>query len=220
MKYTGSLSSMKMIAAVLACSAGIFLMGSGCNFFGDDSEDYSIEVIKSSLHDKADELFGHPDEIESSDISSYEPEVYTAEAHAASGEDSLEPDISDMRGSDAPYSSVPTTTVPVTTEPSVPALGSAGTSFEVSDAAVLFPSVSDNSPPAQTTIATTSAQPEKTTLSDAPSRANVVYIAASGNGKKYHKVSSCSNMKGTIEMTVSEAEAAGYTPCKKKSCYG
>ncbi len=44
-----------------------------------------------------------------------------------------------------------------------------------------------------------------------------VYIASSGNGKKYHSNPSCSNMNGTIELTLEEAEAQGYTPCKK--CY-
>lgn len=44
-----------------------------------------------------------------------------------------------------------------------------------------------------------------------------VYIAASGNGTKYHRSSSCSNMKGTISMSVSAAESQGYGPCKK--CY-
>lgn len=42
-----------------------------------------------------------------------------------------------------------------------------------------------------------------------------VYIAASGNGKKYHTSSSCSGMKGTISMSIAEATAKGYTPCKK-----
>lgn len=44
-----------------------------------------------------------------------------------------------------------------------------------------------------------------------------VYIAASGNGTKYHSDPNCSRMKKTISMTVEEAEAQGYTPCKK--CY-
>lgn len=42
-----------------------------------------------------------------------------------------------------------------------------------------------------------------------------VYVAASGNGKKYHTSSSCSGMKGTISMSVAQATAQGYTPCKK-----
>lgn len=44
-----------------------------------------------------------------------------------------------------------------------------------------------------------------------------VYIAASGNGERYHSNPNCSRMKGTISLTVSQAEAKGYTPCKK--CY-
>ncbi len=42
-----------------------------------------------------------------------------------------------------------------------------------------------------------------------------VYVAASGNGSKYHTNPNCSRMKGTISMTVSEAKAAGYTACSK-----
>lgn len=44
-----------------------------------------------------------------------------------------------------------------------------------------------------------------------------VYIAASGNGARYHSRSSCSNMKGTISLSISDAQARGYTPCQK--CY-
>lgn len=44
-----------------------------------------------------------------------------------------------------------------------------------------------------------------------------VYIAASGNGARYHSSSSCSNMKGTISLSISDAQARGYTPCQK--CY-
>lgn len=37
------------------------------------------------------------------------------------------------------------------------------------------------------------------------------------SGSKYHKNSSCSNMKNPTQVTKSEAESWGYTPCKK--CY-
>ena len=42
-----------------------------------------------------------------------------------------------------------------------------------------------------------------------------VYIAASGEGTKYHSRSSCSNMNGTIELSVDEAISRGYSACKK-----
>ena len=41
-----------------------------------------------------------------------------------------------------------------------------------------------------------------------------VYVAASGNGKRYHKNPNCSRMKGSLAMTVDEALKKGYTPCK------
>lgn len=44
-----------------------------------------------------------------------------------------------------------------------------------------------------------------------------VYVAASGKGSKYHSNPNCSRMKGTVTMSVSQAQAAGYTPCSK--CY-
>ena len=37
------------------------------------------------------------------------------------------------------------------------------------------------------------------------------------NGSKYHKRSSCSNMKKPRQVTIDEAEDLGYEPCKK--CY-
>lgn len=43
-----------------------------------------------------------------------------------------------------------------------------------------------------------------------------VWIPTNG-GKKYHKSASCSNMKNPEEVTKSEAESRGFTPCKK--CY-
>lgn len=49
-------------------------------------------------------------------------------------------------------------------------------------------------------------------------QSGTVYIAGSGNGKKYHSNPNCSNMNNPVPLTQSEAEARGYTPCKK--CYG
>lgn len=46
---------------------------------------------------------------------------------------------------------------------------------------------------------------------------NVVYIAGSGNGTKYHSNPNCSRMKNPIEISLSDAQAQGYGPCSK--CY-
>lgn len=35
------------------------------------------------------------------------------------------------------------------------------------------------------------------------------------SGKKYHKKSTCSNMKNPRQVTVSEAKKFGFTPCSK-----
>lgn len=45
----------------------------------------------------------------------------------------------------------------------------------------------------------------------------MVYVAASGNGERYHSKPQCGNMKKSIEISKSEAEARDYTPCGK--CY-
>ena len=42
-----------------------------------------------------------------------------------------------------------------------------------------------------------------------------VYIASSGNGTKYHSNPNCSNMNGTIQLSVNDALNRGYTACKK-----
>lgn len=77
--------------------------------------------------------------------------------------------------------------------------------------------------PAQTvsgsgTDAPVSVQAEAPTQVTEPSgQGATVYIASSGNGTKYHSNPNCSNMKGATPLTQAEAEARGYTPCKK--CY-
>lgn len=50
------------------------------------------------------------------------------------------------------------------------------------------------------------------------SQGAMVWIAGSGNGTKYHRYSGCSNMNNPVEISLSDAQARGYTACKK--CYG
>lgn len=45
----------------------------------------------------------------------------------------------------------------------------------------------------------------------------MVYIASSGNGKKYHSNPNCSKMKAATAISISSAKSQGYTPCSK--CY-
>ncbi len=56
---------------------------------------------------------------------------------------------------------------------------------------------------------------EEAKASENQQNETVVYV--SGSGKKYHSNSSCSGMKSPQELTLTEAENRGYTPCKK--CY-
>lgn len=44
-----------------------------------------------------------------------------------------------------------------------------------------------------------------------------VYIAGSGSGTKYHSNPDCSNMSNPIAISLAEAQAQGYEPCKR--CY-
>lgn len=60
-------------------------------------------------------------------------------------------------------------------------------------------------------------EPSEASAYTAP-QSGTVYIAGSGKGKKYHSDPNCSNMNNPVPLTQSEAEARGYTPCKK--CYG
>lgn len=75
---------------------------------------------------------------------------------------------------------------------------------------------------AQTTVTTTvqtTAAPQTAVEYTEPAepQGSMVYIASSGKGTKYHRTSTCSNMKGATAVTESDARARGYSPCKK--CY-
>lgn len=54
-----------------------------------------------------------------------------------------------------------------------------------------------------------------TVTSNATTQTQMVWV--SKTGKKYHSYSSCSNMKNASQVTKSEAESRGLTPCSK--CY-
>lgn len=78
----------------------------------------------------------------------------------------------------------------------------------------------DNTEPPKTSNVITTSKPLEI-ITQAPPKANTVYIAATGNGKKFHANPNCSGMAGNvIEMTKDQAYAAGYTPCQKNTCYG
>lgn len=65
-----------------------------------------------------------------------------------------------------------------------------------------------------TTKATTSTSTETVSASDTTESS--VWIPNKG-GTKYHKKSSCSNMDNPSNVSLDDAKAAGFTPCKK--CY-
>ena len=73
--------------------------------------------------------------------------------------------------------------------------------------------------PETTSAATAATTPETTVSTTAEPKSNekMVYVARSGEGTKYHRIPDCGNMSNPREITISEAEALGYEPCKK--CY-
>lgn len=56
---------------------------------------------------------------------------------------------------------------------------------------------------------------EKPVVSNNSGSSTMVWIPKSG--KKYHRSSSCSNMKNPSQVTIEKAQSLGYTPCSK--CY-
>lgn len=87
-------------------------------------------------------------------------------------------------------------------------------------------SESNSNPSSSSTTSTSSSQTQPSATQQTPPAANTpapepvgnkVYIAGSGNGKRYHSNPNCSNMKNPVEISLSEAQARGYTACKK--CY-
>ena len=110
----------------------------------------------------------------------------------------------------------PEKTLPVATVTPSPAQISANSS-----ASVEAPEISAAPQPSATQVPSsepvTAADDE---VPDSTGQSGTVYVSGSGNGKKYHLVSDCSNMKDPMGISRSEAEASGYTPCKRccESC--
>lgn len=52
---------------------------------------------------------------------------------------------------------------------------------------------------------------------DVQQQEEMVWIAGSGNGTKYHCDSSCSNMSNPVQISLADAQTRGYEACKR--CY-
>lgn len=57
-------------------------------------------------------------------------------------------------------------------------------------------------------------QPESVQPQQPQEQSQMVWIPTNG-GTKYHTYAGCSNMKNPIQVTLSEATAQGFTPCKR-----
>ena len=68
---------------------------------------------------------------------------------------------------------------------------------------------------AVTEAAKTTEATEAVTETEAPTTEYVEMVWIPNTGAKYHSRSSCSNMNNPRQVTRSEAEAMGYTPCKR-----
>lgn len=63
----------------------------------------------------------------------------------------------------------------------------------------------------------TEAEETTTTKITATTKPTEQMVWVPSSGSKYHKTSTCSNMSNPKEVTLSYAEANGFTPCKR--CY-
>ena len=107
----------------------------------------------------------------------------------------------------------PTTTqAPTTTE--APTTTQAATTTEA-PTTTQAPTTTEAPTTAQTPTTTKVTQAEE--AYDAQENTATVWIASSGNGYAYHARSTCGNMKKSTPISLSDAQARGYTPCKK--CY-
>lgn len=94
------------------------------------------------------------------------------------------------------------------------------TTVETTQPPTTEPETEATTEPEPTTQATTEAtEPEPTTQPTTKAtepEEEMVWIPTKG-GSKYHRWSGCSNMDNPAEVTISQAKARGFTPCKR--CY-
>lgn len=124
--------------------------------------------------------------------------------------------------------------IPSTTDTTTPAIietvAEVSTELITAETTIVITSIQETKPPKTEpektkppeiqAPATATAAPEPV-ATQAPVKENYVYVAASGNGARYHSNPNCSGMNGeVIKMTKEQAEAQGLTPCQKKKCYG
>lgn len=103
-------------------------------------------------------------------------------------------------------------------------IGAVGSSLEAGQepAQSPAPTVEITSPPTPTPTPTPTPEPTpepEPTASPAPEpEAAEALVWIPQTGSKYHSSPDCSNMKDPAQVTLSQAEALGYEPCKR--CFG
>ena len=86
-----------------------------------------------------------------------------------------------------------------------------------------MPAVENITTTAQTSITTTTRRTSKTTVTTTTKKLTTTktptetMVWVSGSGKRYHCKSNCSGMKSPKQISLSDAQQRGLTPCK--NCY-
>lgn len=199
---------MKRGLALILCVAMLFC---GCREGGyEDSggRSFSTSEIVEEFN------FGVRTEYSSSTVSSSSSSSVSGSTSTASGSVSTVPIIQSPPESTSEYPEAPVQSS--TEQTDLPATGGEITDDREDSGGNKMPSVDEDVPAYPDSD--TESEPDEPVQDEVRSPYDyegTVYVASSGKGTKYHKSSTCSNMKGANGMTVDEALAKGYTPCKK-----
>ncbi len=141
-------------------------------------------------------------------VSMVSPAVYASEPTETEIPIIVETTKTQTEPTAAPEPTEAPTTVPETEPETVPqTVPTVPTAAEPTIEPVTEPTAAPETEPTQaTTTETESSEPQE----------EMVWIPT-GGGKKYHSRPGCSNMNNPQEVTISQAEARGFTPCKR--CY-
>ena len=105
-----------------------------------------------------------------------------------------------------------TTTPEVTTEAAII------TEAPIPEATTVAPTITEAETPTETEASTETETPEETEEPETTKKeTEAVKVWITEKGKKYHRKSSCSNMKSPWQVTIDEAKKMGRGPCSK--CY-
>ena len=176
------------------------LVEGAAEFLSANYADNSVTVYVHSLDGTASLMW-----TAAAEKSELLPDIEEAAAQSSQTSESLESTHTEESASEA-------TEEPAAAEAAVPAEADTPQTAAAQTTAVQTTTV-------QTTTAQTTAEPPENASPENATSENehsiTVFVAASGNGTKYHSYSSCSGMKSAAELTLEEAKSLGYSPCSK-----